>query len=357
MTENSDMIQVMSLMTDVGEKSLSAIINLAQKGGAQTLQFFMWVYMRNRKIAGGVSLKKLLHEKGGDTQILRIPTEDPAQLKKIYQDLEKRGVMFHTLEDIHVGDNQTELVFHPSDAAKVEAFLEDWQHLYVNKDKQNEIAKEEKTYSSLYQENVIGWEQYRQSIPIEEQKQLQAQAMTEVEQMYKKKPVSDEVEQKTEKILSNMEAEAAPMVKVSIDEKLYSIENEKYFISRIPYQKDKYLILPISQVKKVNDGKTAVANLSEDIPYPVVNRKGEFQEHLLGKDMNQYYGDKKDKEHRAEKRDIQNDKKKTGNFFQAVNRKYDMKDLESALLKNDIQVRGSNTEKQKLNHNPGKQKR
>lgn len=340
MTENtSDVIQVINLLADSTEKGLTLGIKGLGEAGIKTMQLFMWVYMRNRKIAGGVSMKKLINEKGGDTQILRIPTEDPGELKKIYADLEKRGVMFHTLEDIHVGDNQTEIVFHPSDAGKIEAFLEDWQHLYL---KQAQAVQKTEIHSEIYKENVIGWKAYADSIPEEEKRELQEIAVKEAEAGYQKgngrgePEVPGEIKEKTRDLLKEQKQV------ISVNEKMIQPTKDGMFISRMPLTEGECLVTPADDVTM--KGSNANVQLTENKKYTIVDENGNFAREMTGKEIKDYYQEagkrlneiKKEKGETVKGPGKEFERGKKGNGFNNFQqRNYNIGELEAQLLNNN----------------------
>lgn len=289
MTDGSDMAQIMNMTTDIAGKSLNMAFKLGSNITLKGFQIFLFLYNQNKKIAGGVSFKKLVNTKGPEVEILKVPTENKEELQEIYRQLEKRGVMFTPLEDLNIGNNQTEIMYHVSDAAKVKAFMDNWEKIPFNRSEPeivpNASSPSERDENKPY---VISFDEYAKSVPDNLYHQMQSEVTQQLETQSVKNVIAPEEMQKSEHkvqgIVSNEQTNT-----ITINEHLITYENDQYFISRVPGKKDEFLVLPGNVITTLDNGKTRMAKLNVAHAYPIVNKEGKFVRNISGKDIHRSY--------------------------------------------------------------------
>lgn len=289
MNDGSDMAQIMNMTTDIAGKSLNMAFKLGSNITLKGFQIFLFLYNQNKKIAGGVSFKKLVNTKGPEVEILKVPTENKEELQEIYRQLEKRGVMFTPLEDLNIGNNQTEIMYHVSDAAKVKAFMDNWEKISFNRSEPeitpNASSPSERDENKPY---VISFNEYANSIPDNLYHQMQTEVTQQLENQNKKNVIAPEEMQKSENkvqgIVNNEQTNT-----ITINEHLITFEDPNYLISRVPGKQNEFLVLPGNVITELDNGKTRMAKLNVALSYPIVNKEGKFVRNISGSDIHRSY--------------------------------------------------------------------
>lgn len=289
---NSDLINIL----EFSGEGMNLALKFSKGVLLKTAQLIMFLYHRHQThMTGGVSFKKLVDARGTELEVLKIPFEDKGKLQEVYKELEKRGILFTPLDDLNIGDNYTEVMFHVSDSAKVKSFLEAWESLSFNKTDQ----AQEQPYNSKEGLNnheaekeagkpfIISANEYAQDIPVDEMKKLQKQAVDEVSKNNPKSLSPEEEKGEKEKLQGIEKSENTE--KISIDQCLFKHSDEKYFLSRIPGKRDEFLLLAKDIVTFSPDGKTAFATLKKEQLYPVVGKQSKVVRQIKGEDIHQHY--------------------------------------------------------------------
>ena len=199
-------------------------------------------------------MKKLLL-KGGDLQIFQFPDENK---KEIYKALKDYGVLFSELPDLNRTDGLSEIVFHSEATNRVNQVIErisgqliDMEE-YLSNGEPEEIDKENEYFEKNFDPGLEP-----NKLSPEEAKELKDRM----------------------KIIS---AKNNPTEEnITIAKKLVTKRDDEY-VTRIPYERDKYIKLKKEDCIWINEKKTLLARIKKDEEYEIFDKSGRVKEKATG---------------------------------------------------------------------------
>lgn len=264
----------------------------------------------SRQMSGGEKVfQDLVNLTENNISLVSLPCEGMEQTVK--EDLDKLGVNYAMLPDLHVGDGEIQLAVANADLDKVNH----WFSLY--KDQLLEQGKENC--------QVISKEEYLNTAKLTDQEYRKTadQKMDVALKKYEKAKVTPKSLSAEEKLLSkgSVKPEEHPafeemwkdqsMERVTIDKKSlvdsspvatsFMKKYPDFFVSRIPGtygQNAEYLVLPGENVFESVNGKTYTAFLQKDGKPLVLDQKGnikKIEQRKSGTEIKKYYDDVKQK--------------------------------------------------------------
>lgn len=117
MSEISDTVALLQ----IGGKGSYYLLKGAVKGTLYLLQTYKKMHKKGLLSQGEVkNFEKFIQATDGKYSILNIPTEDPKEIVKIKEDLDKLKASYTILPDLNVGDGQIQIAYAARDAVKAE---------------------------------------------------------------------------------------------------------------------------------------------------------------------------------------------------------------------------------------------
>ena len=219
----------------------------------------LWNASHREKLQGKTNMKNLLL-KGGDLQILQIPAEYKKQFFKV---LKNYGVLFAELPDLNRKDGLTELLFHAEATNRVNDIIKNLNmghfidmEQYFDNAAEPELA-EEREY---FEENF------------DPEKEPGKLTQEEKEELVKRVKIMDAKENPT-------------MEDITITKRLVVSKNEEGYLTRIPYEPEKFFRIKKEDVMWINDGKTLLAKLKKDGEYEILDKSGQRKEKVNGQTL------------------------------------------------------------------------
>lgn len=206
------------------------------------------------KHGGSVKLNTLLKQKGEEIAFFRFPDEKAETVLKALQD---RGVLYYTVPDLNEKDGMTEVMFHVTDAERVNALSD-----------------------RLRLGQVIGVEDYLGNADPEtvekafEEAKEQAQKEGKTPGMDAKKLEADGKEaarQNTTAVTANKET-------------LLLSETEDHVVIKVPYE-EKFFSVPKTDVEEMEGNESLRLHLRNDTAYSLVDREGKEAGSIKGKEL------------------------------------------------------------------------
>ena len=253
MSEVGDAAQFMKVGIDGVDVTLK--VTGATLMTAKDFAVFLWNVAHREKLKGKTNMKKLLL-KGGDLQIFQFPDENK---KEIYKALKGYGVLFSELPDLNRADGLSEIVFHSEATNRVNQVIErisrgqliDMEQYLSNGDSK-EIDKETEYFEKNFDPSIEP-----DKLSPEEKEELTSR-------------------------LKIIGAKSNPTEEnITITRKLVEERKDNYF-TRIPYERDKYIVLNKEDCLWIDKGKTLMARIKKDSEYEIFGKNGKIKENVTG---------------------------------------------------------------------------
>lgn len=174
MSEVSDALQ----MIEVSGKGIKFAGKLTMKAFMQLLKLLNTLYLAKWK--GKTNFTRLRNVKGEDLSFFQVGTEDRKSRKRIEKQLKKHGIMFARLPDLCKGDGKIQYAFSPSDAQKMQLFMQNYMQEYTQSNGKRNNVKVEMISGSDYEKTG-----YVNGEKTEEYQDLEQSAKKEIEKVKK----------------------------------------------------------------------------------------------------------------------------------------------------------------------------
>lgn len=254
MSEVEEVAQVLRVSLE-GVQVAMSITGAFWHNGKDMMKLF-WNVLHREKLQGKTNMKHLLL-KGGDLQIFQFPEQYKSQIMKA---LTGYGVLFSQLPDLNRKDGLSEILFHAEATNRVNSLIENLNtghfidmEQYFGNAKESEVKEEEAYFHEHF-------------VPAREPDRLSTKE-------------SDEMVNRM-KILGAKENPT--MEDITITKKLVIEEKEDAYLTRIPYERDKFFWVKKTDSMWINEGKTLLAKLEKKREYEVLDKKGEVREKIDG---------------------------------------------------------------------------
>lgn len=121
MSEIQEATQIVAVTMQAGTSLLAFAFRLFKASAIISAKTLNTLYLA--KWRGKTSFQRFRNIKGDDMQFMCIHSENSRELRQIFQEMKKHGILTGRLPDLCKGDGMTQFVVAPSDMVKVEAFL------------------------------------------------------------------------------------------------------------------------------------------------------------------------------------------------------------------------------------------
>lgn len=260
-----------------------------------------------RQMSGGEKkFQELVNLTENNVSFVSLPCE--GMERAVQEDLDKLGVNYAMLPDLHVGDGEIQLAVANADLDKVNH----WFSLY-----KDQLLEGKENYQVMSKEEYFNTakltdQEYRKTadpkmdVSLKKYENSKTKSLSVEEKLLSKGSVKPEDHPDFEEMWKNPELE-----KVTIDKKSlvdsspvatsFMEKHPDFFVSRIPgtYGKNaEYLVLPSENVFQNVNGKTYTAFFEKSGKPLVLNQKGNIQkieQRKSGKELKQHYDEVKRK--------------------------------------------------------------
>ena len=260
-----------------------------------------------RQMSGGEKkFQELVNLSENNVSFVSLPCE--GMERAVQEDLDKLGVNYAMLPDLHVGDGEIQLAVANADLDKVNH----WFSLY-----KDQLLEGKENYQVMSKEEYFNTakltdQEYRKTadpkmdVSLKKYENSKTKSLSVEEKLLSKGSVKPEDHPDFEEMWKNPELE-----KVTIDKKSlvdsspvatsFMEKHPDFFVSRIPgtYGKNaEYLVLPSENVFQNVNGKTYTAFFEKSGKPLVLNQKGNIQkieQRKSGKELKQHYDEVKRK--------------------------------------------------------------
>ena len=257
MSEVDEVAQVMRVAVD-GVDICMRVTGAIWTNGKDFVKL-LWNTSHREKLQGKTSMKNLLL-KGGDLQILQVPEEYKKQFFKV---LKNYGVLFAELPDLNRKDGLTELLFHAEATNRVNDIIKNLNmghfidmEQYFDNAEEPELAKEREYFEEQF----------------EPEKEPDKLTPDEKQELVKRVKIMDAKENPT-------------MEDITITKRLVISKNEKGYLTRIPYEPQKFFWIKETDAMWINEGKTLLAKLKKDDEYQILDKNGQPKEKVTGQQL------------------------------------------------------------------------
>lgn len=313
MSEIEEVVQIIKVTFDgvevlfkVGDRQLDNMKDL--------VQLFANV-IRREKLEGKTKMKNLL-QKGGDLQVFQFPEE---QKKEVLKMLKEYGILYSVLPDLNREDGFGEIIFHAEATPRINAMIERLNKEQVKEEKKVVDFTKEST-NMKRQARIISLGEYFENA---DKKELQNER-NEFEEnqdahIEQEERISPKEKEEIESRIHVITAEHNPTVEdITIDRKLIVKETDTAYLTRIPYEPDKFIWIDAVETVRINSGKTLLAVLQKDRDYEILNKEEKVVEKVKGETL---YKENYDTVSLATKRRVQEELKKKQEVKKAYTRK------------------------------------
>lgn len=256
MSEVVEVAQVLSVSLDGIQVALQ-VTGSFMRNGKDFLKI-LWNVLHREKMLGETSMRDILM-RGGDLQVYQFPQE---YRKQVYDALKGYGVLFAELPDLNPADKYSEVVFHAEATPRVN----------------NLIMK-------LNMGQVIDIEQYLENADVEELENQREEFDQDFEDNGLKKLPPEKKEEISNRMRILNTKGNVSQEDITITKRLVIKETEDHFLTRIPYEMDKFFCIPKKDTVWINQGKTLLAKLEKNRQYEIVNSNGNSLQNLDGKTL------------------------------------------------------------------------
>lgn len=261
MSEIDEVAQILRISLD-GVQVAMQITGAFWKNGKDFIKL-LWNVLHREKMQGKTSMRDLLI-RGGDLQIFQFPETHAKQIEKA---LKGYGILFSVLPDLNRTDGMMEVVFHSEAVPRVNNLIQKLNagrfidmEQYLGNAKKEDREKEEAYFAEHFQEDT--------------------------------KHFSEEEKEELARRMHVLEAKESPTTEtVTIAKKLIVKDGENIYLTRIPYEANKFLEIPRENAMWINGGKTMLTTLEKDQTYTVYDRNGKEVEKVKGTELYQKHYD------------------------------------------------------------------
>lgn len=243
-------------------------------------------YATDQLLRGGRhEYKDLMNLTNGKAQLVNIPIS-PEKVEEMLEDFNNLHINYTVMPNLKINDKGTMILYAAADADRVKGWYGMYRDQFVQETGQEAPPMEEMSMGEYIQSSEITASDYKNS-DTKEQKEV-------IEEPGKKnKSLSDNPDY--------LRFDANPEYqKVTINEKLVVGDKNGVFMSRIPYQKNKYYLCPSSNVFVTDfneDGtpKTYIAYVSKKHRQMLCDKYGNMLPSIDSEELLDHYADVKRK--------------------------------------------------------------
>lgn len=257
MSEVEEVAQILRVSLEGVEIAMS-ITGAFWHNGKDMMKLF-WNVLHREKLQGKTNMKNLLL-KGGDLQIFQFPEQYKAEIKKA---LTGYGVLFSELPDLNRKDGLAEILFHAEATSRVNSLIQ-----------------------NLNMGHFIDMEQYFGNAS-EPEKQAEDKYFNEnFDPAQETNKMSDKESEEVVNRMKILGAKENPTLEdITIAKKLIIQEKEDAYLTRIPFERDKFFWVMKNDAIWINEGKTLLAKVEKKREYEILNKKGEVREKVDGEKL------------------------------------------------------------------------
>lgn len=257
MSEIDEVAQILRISLD-GVQVAMQITGAFWRNGKDFLKV-LWNVLHREKMQGKTSMRDLL-VRGGDLQIFQFPEMYSKQIQKA---LKGYGILFSELPDLNRKDGMVEVVFHSEAVPRVNNLIQKLNagrfidmEQYLGNAEGKSMQNEEEYFADHFQEDA---------------KNLTEQEREEITRRMKV-----------------LDAKDSPTSEnITIAKKLIVKEEKETYLTRIPYESNKFFKISKEDALWINEGKTMLAVIDKGKDYAVYDRNGKEQERVNGAELYQ----------------------------------------------------------------------
>lgn|GEM_PF-1908036 len=244
------------------------------------MQAKMGLHYASKGTHSSMDIRAMEKLTGGNYRIFKIPLErgvgngNLGDIQNFFDDLKTLKIPFAEMPDLNVGDGFIEIAYNPLDAEKLQSFLKDYK--FPNGKTAETINFED--YANNATEE--GWDTFVKDA-VKNAKAEEAVKKNVVDPEQSIKEIKDLRKDANYKDLLSQRGGQ----EITITKRLIVSETESHYMTRIPYQKDMFIMLPKQVSYKIDDGKTLASILENEKSYLVFDRDGKKIDKLTGTEI------------------------------------------------------------------------
>jgi len=250
------------------------------------MQAKLGLHYANKGTHSSMSIRDMEKLTGGNYRVFKIPLErgignnNSSDIQNFFDDLKTLKIPFAEMPDLNVGDGFIEIAYNPLDAEKLQSFLKDYK--FPNGKTAEAINFED--YANNATEE--GWDTFiKDAVKNAKEEEAVKKNVADPEQGIKEmKDLRKDVNYKD--LLTQRGGQ-----EITITKKLVMQETEGHYLTRVPYQKDMFIMLPKQVTYEIDEGKTLASVIENDKPYLVFDRDGKKVDKITGKELYEHYYD------------------------------------------------------------------